>query len=185
MLQVSPGDSLIKKLIEGCRNNETESQEKLYKHFFGYVLAIAMRYSGARCKAIEVVDDSFMKVFDKISLYDETQDFKGWLRRIVINTAIDESRKQQGRNLKESKINGTDILSGTVNNTDSDLHLSELYELIECLPFLHRSVFSLFEIEGFSHKEIAELLQIQESSSRTYLTRAKKELRKLYKKYFQ
>lgn len=185
MLQVSLEDSLIMKLIEGCRNNKTESQERLYIHFFGYALAIAVRYIGDRCKAIEIVDDSFMKVFDKIKLYDDSQDFKGWLRRIVINTAIDEIRRHQGRTQKEREINGKDILSNTVSDTDSDLHFTELYELTKCLPHLHRSVFNLFEIEGFSHKEIAELLQIPESSSRTYLTRAKKELRRLYKKYFQ
>lgn len=185
MSQASQEDSLIQKLIEGCRNNKLKCQELLYKHFFGYALTIVFRYTGDRYKAIEVVDDSFMKVFEKIILYDDQQNFKGWLRRIVINTAIDEIRKQQGRNQKEREINGKDILSATVNDTDSDLHFSELYELTRYLPHLHRSVFNLFEIEGFSHKEIAELLQIPESSSRTYLTRAKKELRKLYKKYFQ
>lgn len=185
MLQASREDSLTQKLIEGCRNNNLKCQEMLYKHFFGYALTIAVRYTGERSKAIEVVDDSFIKVFEKIILYDKEQNFKGWLRKIVINTAIDEIRKQQGRNQKEREIYGKDILSNTVNDTDSELHFSELHELTRCLPHMHRSVFNMFEIEGFNHKEIAELLQISESSSRTYLTRAKKELRKLYKKYFQ
>jgi RNA polymerase sigma-70 factor (ECF subfamily) len=185
MLQASREDSLIQKLIEGCRNNKLKCQEMLYKHFFGYALTIAVRYTGSRCEAIEVVDDSFMKVFDKIILYNNEQSFKGWLRKIVINTAIDKNRKQQGRNIKEKKINGRDVLSNATNDTDSGLYVTELLELIRCLPYLHRSVFNLFEIEGFSHKEIAELLQIPESSSRTYLTRAKRELRGLYKKYFQ
>lgn len=185
MLQASREDNLIQELIEGCRYNELKCQEMLYKYFFGYALTIAIRYTCDRCEAIEVVDDSFMKIFDKIVLYDKEQDFKGWLRRIVINTAIDKIRKQQGRRTKERKINEEGILLNTVNDTDSGLHLTELHELIKYLPYLHRSVFNLFEIEGFNHREIAELLHIPESSSRTYLTRAKKELRKLYKRYFQ
>ena len=185
MLQVSHEDDFIQNLIEGCRNKKLECQELLYKHFFGYALTVAVRYTGERDKAMEVVDDSFMKVFEKIIQYNNEQNFKAWFRKIVINTAIDKIREKQCRNQKESMINREDILSATVNDTDSGLHFSELYELIRCLPKLHRTVFNLFEIEGFSHKEIAELLQIPESSSRTYLTRSKKELRELYKKYFQ
>ncbi len=185
LLFKSSDDNPTQRLIEGCRRNNPKCQEELYKHFFGYALAIAVRYTGDRNKAIEVVDDSFMKVFDKIRLYDKKQDFKGWLRRIVVNTAIDEIRKQQAKSMRERTINGKDIFSNTVNDTDSGIHVSEIYELIKYLPKLHRSVFNLFEIEGYNHKEIADLLQIPESSSRTYLTRAKKELRELYKKYFR
>lgn len=181
----SSEDNRVKSLIKGCRKNKLKCQEGLYKHFFGYALSIAVRYSGNRNKAIEVVDDSFMKVFDKIKLYDNKQNFKGWLRKIVVNTAIDEIRKQQVKSTREREINEKDILSNTENSIYSDIHIAEIYELIKYLPDLHRSVFNLFEIEGYKHKEIAELLQIPESSSRTYLTRAKKELRELYKKYFQ
>ena len=185
MLQPSRDDNLVQQLIEGCIGNDLKCQEMLYKYFFGYALSIAMRYTGNRCEAIEVVDDSFMKIFDKFFMYDQDRDFKGWLRKVVINTAIDKIRKGNGRNSKERNINESDIVSLRGNDADTGLYLTELHELIKQLPSLHRAVFNMYEIEGFSHKEIGEKLKIPESSSRTYLTRAKKELRKLYKRYFQ
>jgi RNA polymerase sigma-70 factor (ECF subfamily) len=177
-------DSLIHEMIEGCRKNKLKCQEMLYKHFFGYALTIGMRYTGDYHIAMEIVDDSFMKTFEKIHSYNNNQDFKAWFRKIVVNTAIDKLRQKQGRYEKERTINSLEVLSISASDPDSGFNSDELLNLLKGLPYLHRSVFNLFEIEGFSHKEIAELLQIPESSSRTYLTRAKKELRELYKKHF-
>lgn len=184
MLSTSHSEGLIDKLIEGCRNNDLKCQEMLYKHFFGYALTIGTRYLGNYPDAIEVVDDSFIKVFEKIKTFDQKQNFKLWLRKIIINTAIDSLRKHQNKKVKERKINGSDILYKSKDETDSALRIKDILTLLKQLPYLHRTVFNLYEIEGFNHKEIAELLNIPESSSRTYLTRAKKELRELIQKYF-
>jgi RNA polymerase sigma-70 factor (ECF subfamily) len=185
MLSASREESLIEELIEGCRNNELNCQEMLYKHFFGYALTIGIRYLGDYSEAIEIVDDSFMKVFEKIKTYDKNKNFKQWLRKIIINTAIDRIRKKQIKNVKERKVNGEDIVHKSTDEPDSTLQTNEILKLLKRLPYLHGTVFNLYEIEGFNHKEIAEMLNIPESSSRTYLTRAKKELRELYQKYFQ
>ncbi len=180
----SQNDNLILELVDGCKNSSLKCQEMLYKHFFGYALSVGMRYMGDRNEAIEVVDDSFLKVFEKVELYNNNLCFKAWLRKIVINTAIDKLRLK-GYNEKEKKLNGIDILHKSTVETDCELNSKELINLLKLLPYLHRAVFNLFEIEGFNHKEISEFLNIPESSSRTYLTRAKKKLRELYKKYFQ
>ncbi len=185
MLKASRDASLSQELIDGCKKKKVKCQELLYKQFFGYALSIALRYIGDRNKAIEVVDDSFMKVFDKICLYNTNQDFKGWFRIIIINTTIDKLRKEQILTQRERKINGESVLMNDKCDADSGVHFTELYELTSSLPDIHRTVFNLFEIEGFNHREIAQMLDIPESSSRTYLTRAKKRLRDLYKKYFQ
>jgi RNA polymerase sigma-70 factor (ECF subfamily) len=184
MLSTSHDEVLIDKLIEGCKNNDINCQEMLYKHFFGYALTIGMRYLGDRSEAIDVVDDSFIKIFEKIRTYDNDQNFQSWLRRIVINTAIDKFRQNQIQKTKERKINGEDILHKSIIETDSGLCSNEILKLLNGLPHLHRIVFNMYELEGYSHKEIADKLKIPESSSRTYLTRAKKELRELYQKYF-
>lgn len=178
-------DNHIDDLIDGCKKKCLKCQEILYKHFFGYALSIGIRYIGDRNYAIEIVDDSFIKVFDKIGTFNKTMSFKAWLRKIVINTAIDKLREQQVYNKKEKKLNGFDVLHKSDNNTDCEVNLQDLLSLLKKIQSRHRTVFNLFEIEGFNHKEIAELLNIPESSSRTNLTRAKKELRTLYKKHFQ
>ena len=176
-------DSLIKKLVKGCKENNLKCQELLFRHFFGYALSVALRYAGERDRAIEVVDDSFMKVFAKIDQYDDKQDFKSWLRRIVINTSIDQIRLNNKTNYQ--KLNGSDVLQKSNEMADGIIRINEIMGLLSRLNPQHNAVFNLYEIEGYSHKEIGEILNIPESSSRTYLTRAKKELRILYHKYFQ
>lgn len=183
MVQGTDEDKLIKELIKGCKNNKLKCQELLYKKFFGYALSIAIRYISDRSVAIEIVDDGFMKIFIKIKIFNDNQDFKAWLRRIIINTAIDRIR-QIKNNEKFKKLNGMHVLHKSTIHADSKLNSEELISLLKYLPPLHCAVFNLYEIEGFNHREISEQLNIPESSSRTYLTRAKKELRELYKKYF-
>lgn len=175
--------NLIDDLVDGCKKKSLKSQEELYKHFFGYALSIGIRYIGDRNEGIEIVDDSFMKVFDKIETYNTDISFKAWLRKIVINTAIDKIRGQE-YNKNVRKLNGFDVLHKSDNNADCEVNLQDMLCLLKKIQTQHKTVFNLFEIEGYNHKEIAEFLNIPESSSRTYLTRAKKELRTLYEKYF-
>lgn len=165
-------------LIEGCFRREPKSQEKLYKLYYGYALAIALKYCLNRDDAIEVVNDSFMKVFQKIETFDRSRPFRPWLSRIVINRSIDMRRRhfRPHHNIEEIPVQGE-------INADDSLHVKEIHQLLEKLPDLQRFVFNMYEIDGYSHREIAEMLGIAESSSRTYLTRAKSRLRALYRKH--
>lgn len=164
-------------IIEGCRAREVYSQERLYKKFYGYAMSVALTYCRSRADAVEVVNDSFMKVFKNIQTFDITEPFKPWFRKIVVNTSIDRARANKRLN-REVQID--DYLPRSSVDVEAELNAKQIYELLNELPDLLRFVFNMYEIEGFSHREIADRLDIAESSSRTYLTRAKAKLRELY-----
>ena len=169
-------------VIRGCLRKVEKSQEMLYKKFFGYALSVALMYSNQRNEALEVVDDSFVKVFSEIGKYNPSQPFLGWLRKIVINTSIDHFRRNQKRNLMT--VAETHQVHDETPNAISNLTARDILELLNHLPHDHKKVFCLYEVDGFSHEEIARQLDISESSSRVYLTRAKKQLRELFPVYF-
>lgn len=154
----------------------------LYKHYYSYAMSVCLRYSRSRDEALEILNDSFMKVFDKIELYQEKLSFKAWFRRIIINTSIDYYRK----NLKYQKHTEVEQAEGhqQSHTVIDQLSADDILALLGELPDQYRMVFNLYEIEGYAHKEIAEMLNIPEGTSRTVLTRAKKKLRALIQKHF-
>lgn len=169
-------------IIQGCIRKNEKFREILYKRFFGYALSVAQLYNNNRTDAIEVVDDSFLKVFKEIGRFDTSQSFKSWLRKIVINTSIDKFR----RNIKHRPFTETEV-SPQQDYTPgiiSELTAKDIISLLKYLPEIHKTVFCLYEIEGFSHEEISRQLNIPESSSRVYLTRSKKRLRELFEIFF-
>ena len=172
----------LDKIIQGCIQKVEKSQELLYKRFFGYALTIAMIYNSPRDEAMDVVNDSFVKVFSEIRKFDNTQPFKGWLRKVVINTTIDRYRK----NLKKHSFCDIESIQLFDENPGiiSKLTAQDILILLNKLPDLHKMVFQLYEIEGYSHEKIGAMLNIPESSSRVYLTRTKKKLRELFPVYF-
>lgn len=147
----------------------------LYKHFYGYAMSIALRYSNSRDDACEIVNDSFMKVFDKLPQYSPENSFKGWFRRILINTSIDYYRK----NVKYFAVMNIDKADAEISDPDiiDRLSTQDILGILRDLPEILRIVFNMYEIEGFSHNEIGDELGIPSSTSRTYLARAKKLLR--------
>jgi len=166
---------LEKDLIQEARKGDPRSLERLYKHFYGYAMSVALRYSGNREEACEIVNDSFMKVFDKLEQYSEGNSFKGWLRRILINTSVDYYRK----NLRFSgmvDIEQVEVEACHANAVD-DLSREDILLLLGELPDNLRIIFNMFEIEGYKHNEIAAHLNIPSSTCRTYLARAKDMLR--------
>jgi RNA polymerase sigma factor (sigma-70 family) len=167
--------SLEQYLIEEAKSGKGSAIEKLYKHFYGYAMSIALRYTNSRDEACEIVNDSYMKAFNKLDQYTPGSSFKGWFRRILINTAIDHYRK----NAKHSSMLEIEKASAETYDADAveDLSKEEILAMLRELPDILRIVFNMYEIEGFSHKEIGEELGFPPSSSRTYLARAKQKLR--------
>jgi RNA polymerase sigma factor (sigma-70 family) len=163
--------------VEGCLKGKLKAQEMLYKHFYGYAMSICLRYTGHRDEAAEVLNDSFMKVFAKIKQYDRQKSFKAWLRRVVVNTAIDHYR----RNQKHTKTEGLE--EARTEECDADaidqLTASEIMQMVQALPETYRVAFNLYEIEGYSHDEIGDLLGIPVGTSKSNLSRAKKKLREM------
>jgi len=168
----------LDSIIRGCIQKEEKAQEELYKKYFGYALSVALLYINNRNDAIETVNDSFIKIFKEIKRFDLSRSFKAWLRRIVINTSLDRIRKSN----KWMALDQAEAVSleDSSPNVLSRLQAQEIELLFNYLPHILKTVFCLYEIEGYSHKEIAKRLKIAKSSSRVYLTRAKKLLRELY-----
>lgn len=164
-------------LISQCKKGSLKHQELLYKHFYGYAMGISLRYSFSRDDALEAVNDAFIKVFNAIHSYDTNKAFKAWLRTIIVNTAIDRRRKDMKHQLNLELDHTMPITGG--QNAVGRLNVNDILKMMEALPPIQRTIFNLYEIDGYSHDEIADMLDIPASSSRVYLSRAKEKLRNL------
>lgn len=179
-------DHKVLALIEGCKKKNRESQKMLYEHFYSFSMRICLRYSLHEDEAIEILNDGFMKVFNKLDKYDRKLSFQGWLRRIMVNTAIDYYR----RNKKYIKNKSIDELNGEESNISdfddsiiSKMSYTEIIGLVQRLSPSYRTVFNLYVIDGYNHKEIAEKLKITEGASKSNLSKARERLRQLLKKF--
>lgn len=164
--------------IEGCRRGDARCQEKVFRHFYGFVMGICLRYSNSDQQAQEILNDSFLKVFENILVTPEILVFRAWLRRIVVNTALDHYRKERRRLEKvTTDIAGEDMMIG--EDIIDKLSAEEIIKLLQELPESQRLVFNLYEIEGYSHQEIGDMLGFPAATSRTYLTRGKQRIKSL------
>lgn len=149
-------------------------------------MGVAIRYIANRDSAREVVNDSFMKAFKHLEAFvcDDEENFgrvfKAWLAKITVRTALNEIRKNKS-SLYHEELSDEHALAYSEDYYDK-LHVEDIMRLLDSLLPMHKTVFNLYEIEGFNHEEIAEVLEIPSSSSRVYLTRAKEKLRSLYHK---
>jgi RNA polymerase sigma factor (sigma-70 family) len=164
-------------VLKGCCRGDLKAQEDLCKQYYGYVMSIAVRFSSCHDNALEIANDSFLKIFRKIESYQIDKEFKTWVRKIVVNTAIDYFRKDK-KNYNEISIEAA-YNEPADKDVSNKLSAEEIIKLINSMPVKYRYSFNLFEIEGYSHDEIAMQLGITASSSRANLTRAKKMLRKM------
>jgi len=162
------------ELIKQCKSGSLKYQELLYKQFYGYAMGIGLRYSLNRDDALEVVNDAFIKVFNAINNFNSDKPFKAWLRTILVNTAIDRRRKDLKFQLNVELENAT-LVSGS--SVIENLNAQDILKLMKELPPIQLTIFNLYEIDGYSHDEIGQILSIPVSSSRVYLSRAKEKLR--------
>lgn len=161
-----------KKLIQACLNEEEAAQKHLYDIYSPKMYFVCLRYARHDLEAQDMLQDGFIKVFDKLSSFKSKGSFEGWIRRIVVNTSLNYCRKSSYKN---EQIGIEDYQDKTVDpKAISALGEQELLKLIQQLPNGYRMVFNLYVIEGYSHKEIGELLDVTESTSRSQLAKAKK-----------
>lgn len=179
-------DDYLADIFDGGVALTTELEEWLYSQYWGKLMGVARRYVPDRETAKEIVNDTFVKAFHKLSTFrgegdDRRAVLEAWLVRITVNTAIDRLRSQ--RSLPETvSIDGLEDHPAV--EMDDTLQVSDILHILEQLPDLHRFVFNLYELEGYSHEEIGKILEIPTSSSRVYLAKAKQGLRALYIKFF-
>lgn len=160
------------ELVRDCLQGDRNAQKRLYEYYSGKMMGICMRYCKDRETAKDVLHDGFLKVFTHLDSFENKGSFEGWVRRIIVNTALEFLRKKndEGFNLDiEEAFTLTSNDIGALEKMQAD----ELVEMIRKLPDAYRTTFNLFVVEGYSHREISEVMHITESSSRVYLTRAK------------
>ncbi len=165
----------VDDLLEGCKRAEPKSQEMLYQLIAPKMLGVCMRYAKDGFEAEDMLQTGFIKVFQKVTWFRGEGSFEGWIRRIMVNTAIEIYRKnQRGLNVVDIE----DVHDEAQLTFDmSGLEAKDLLKLIQQLPTGYRMVFNLYAIEGYSHREIAEQLQISEGASKSQLSRARAVLR--------
>lgn len=158
-------------LMEGCKAGNRKMQELLYKQTASKMLAVCMRYAKDRMEAEDSLQLGFIKIFQKVSEYRGDGSFEGWMRRIMVNTAIESYRK----NIKSMNVVALDD-GFEQPSTGFDLNrlgMQDLMKIIQNLADGYRMVFNMYAIEGYSHKEIAETLGISEGASKSQLSRAR------------
>jgi len=170
-------DKRLKSLLKGCRKKNRKAQKELYMLFYNYAMSVAMRYSSDPMEAQEIANDAFIKVFNKLDLYDEAKSFKGWLRRIVVNTSIDYHRKSM-------KFSKQQNIEDALHVSDPEQALSrlserELLDFVQQLSPAYRTIFNLYVIEGYKHEEIAKQLGINVGTSKSNLAKARAKLKEL------
>jgi RNA polymerase sigma-70 factor (ECF subfamily) len=179
----------LKAMVEACLRGERRAQERLFQTYYGKMLGVCMRYLSDRDSAQEILQISFLKVFDKLEFFDFTGSLEGWIRRIVTNTAIDHLRKAKKDPFLSDQDN--DFVAGSADPM-VEAEYNELLELkgqvaIEAIGKLspaYRAVFNLYVIEEHTHKEIADILGISEGTSKSNLAKAKMNLQRLLKEQF-
>ena len=163
------------ELIAGCKRKEMWARKELYERYAGAMLSLCARYTGDRDRARDVLQDGFFKILTKIDDYRGTGSFEGWIRRIFVTTALEALQKKRFVPMTdeyEEKIEDKSI------SVFEKLSLDDLHRCIAALPTGFRTVFNLYAVEGYSHAEIAKMLNIQEVTSRSQYMRARQILQK-------
>lgn len=166
-------------LVEGCRRQNSDSQMRLYKQFYSYAMGVSLRYAKNREEALEITNDAFLKVFAKIDQYDLEQPFLPWFRKILIHASIDYHRKyhklEQPLDLAYLKqTNKT-----TNNEALENLAFEDLIKVMQMLSPAYRLVFNLYVVDGLTHQEIAEKLDISVGSSKSNLSKARTKIKSM------
>jgi RNA polymerase sigma-70 factor (ECF subfamily) len=165
-------------LIAGCKRGESWARKELYESHASVMMSVCMRYVSNKETAKDLLQDGFIKVFTKIQTYSGTGSFQGWMRRVFVTTALEHLRRNDALRASSSIDDYDDAMKNVEVSAVEQLSADELLACIAELPNGYRTVFNLFAIEGYSHSEIAGMLNISESTSRSQFIRARKVLQK-------
>ena len=179
-------DPKFEHIIHGCIVAKRESQKEFYQLFYGFAMGICLRYCTNNDEAMEVVNDSFLKIFKKLpgfkpvcNIYEAS--LKGWIKTIVINTSIDHYRKNNKHHFFTDIQESHAEMQGPVESTIDKMSFKEIMQIVQQLSPVYKAVFNLFVIDGFTHKEIAAQLHITTGTSKSNLSKAKANIQKMLK----
>lgn len=163
----------LKDLIRRCKQNNRNAQEELYRIYAARLFGVCLKYSDNYQQAEDNLQDGFVTIFEKISQYKDEGSFEGWMKRILINTALQKHRKQKVYAL----TNEDNIPEEEVEIETDNLSVNFLLKCVQELPYRYRQVFNMYVMDGYSHREISQMLKISEGTSKSNLARARMALR--------
>jgi RNA polymerase sigma-70 factor (ECF subfamily) len=177
----------LDEIINKCLRKDRLAQEMLFKLYYGKMMTLCLRYTNDRDTAQEILQDGFIKVFDKLNTFESNGSFEGWIRRIMTNTALDALRKTKRLNWVEENENNTkedfnDPMESVEFENEFEIKANVAMEAIQQLSPAYKTVFNLYVFENYSHKEIADALGISEGTSKSNLAKAKMNLQKIITK---
>jgi RNA polymerase sigma-70 factor (ECF subfamily) len=165
----------INLLLEGCLGNHRKSQEGLYRHFYGFAMTIALRYSRDEHDAADIMSHAFVKIFKSIKSFDPRKgNLHGWIKKIIVNEGLDhiKSRRRFSENVDVETIAEPEVNNAALEQMGSE----EIMNIIKRLPPATHAVFVLYAVEGYNHREISKQLGISEGTSKWHLSEARKTL---------
>jgi RNA polymerase sigma factor (sigma-70 family) len=166
-----------RQIIDGCAKHERKAQQVLYDKYSRFLLGVCMRYASDKTEAEDILQESFLKIFFNIKDFSGTGSFIGWLRRIAVNTAITHYHKNLKYRYHIDIEEYMSVETGVTSFEEDFFTSDELYKALNGLPPGYRTVFNLYAIEGYKHKEIAEILGIDTNTSKSQYSRAKAVIR--------
>ncbi len=170
-------------LINGCLQGDRRMQEELYRRFSPRMYAVCLRYAGSAEEAEDILQEGFIKVFKKMESYRGDGSFEGWIRRIFVNTAIEHFRRK--RYLQPVTEKEENTLEGNYLSVLDELAERDILALVQQLSPGYRTVFNMYVVEGYTHKEIGDIMGISEGTSKSQLSRAKVILQEMVKKFLE
>ncbi len=176
-----PFDKSESDFIKACVRRESWAQKLLYEEYYGKMMGVCLRYSNDKNDALDIMHEGFIKVFKNIGKYKSGTTLSAWIHRIMVNTAIDYYRKKVRRRVED--LDQAYHLSTHDPDAISRCSEQEIIEAIQLLPPTYRAVFNLYVIEGYPHKEVAKLLGITDSTSRSNLVKARAKLKHILKEH--
>ncbi|NND88161.1 MAG: sigma-70 family RNA polymerase sigma factor [Flavobacteriaceae bacterium] len=172
----------LDELILGCKKQNPAAQGELYRRFSPVLLGVCLRYSPNRAEAEDNLQDSFLTIFEKVEQFKDKGSFEGWMKRVTVNTVLQKYRKQRVFRLTDEERIEEEV-DDTIEFTQ--IPLDFLLQCIQELPTKYRMVFSMYVLDGYSHKEIGGLLEISDGTSKSNLARARAALKKKIEAYQQ
>jgi RNA polymerase sigma factor (sigma-70 family) len=165
--------SEIKEIIKGCLAGNRRDQELLYRRHAGKLYTVCLQYSGNNEEARDILQEGFIKIFENLESYKHEGSFEGWMRRITVNTALEKFRSRNNLYRVDDIDQVPEPDSEPDNQDYAGLEAADLLDIIRELSPKYRMVFNLYAIEGYSHKEISEMINISEGTSKSNLSRAR------------
>ncbi len=169
------------EIIQGCKAHDRKVQAYLYKARYSDYLKICLRYAPTYEDAEQLLNDAFYKIFTRVGQYDNSGSFEGWMKRVLINTCLDGLKTAIKKNRDNVELDEThldDTMPSNFSDVLQQINFKELVLLIQKLPAPYRAAFNLYVFEGYSHREIAEGLQVKEGTSHWYVNQAREWLKK-------